>query len=142
MDDVVVLDGEAQPAERFGDFFAALRAKLGPNLRFWAESANNFPTAAGLASSSSGFAALSLACAHAAAKSPPSPQTLSALARLGSGSAARSLFGGFTLLPAQAESAQSLYPAGTGRYGIQPRAHAGCGQGEGGLCGNDAAFSG
>jgi diphosphomevalonate decarboxylase len=55
---------------------------------------NNFPTAAGLASSSSGFAALTLA-ALAANGTRCSPAEASALARLGSGSACRSLWGGF-----------------------------------------------
>ena len=58
------------------------------------ESNNNFPTAAGLASSSSAFAALALAATAAAGKSP-SPAELSVLARQGSGSASRSLWGGF-----------------------------------------------
>ena len=55
---------------------------------------NNFPTAAGLASSASGFAALvsSLAALY---KLPSSPSELSLIARQGSGSACRSLFGGF-----------------------------------------------
>ena len=57
-------------------------------------SANNFPTAAGLASSSSGFAALALAAATAAGRAL-SPEQLSVLARMGSGSASRSLWGGF-----------------------------------------------
>ncbi|KAK7048368.1 Diphosphomevalonate decarboxylase [Favolaschia claudopus] len=55
---------------------------------------NNFPTAAGLASSASGFAALtaSLAALYAL---PSPPTTLSLIARQGSGSACRSLLGGF-----------------------------------------------
>jgi diphosphomevalonate decarboxylase len=55
---------------------------------------NDFPTGAGLASSASGFAALALAC-DAALGLDLGPDALSALARRGSGSAARSLFGGF-----------------------------------------------
>ncbi|MCI4350029.1 MAG: diphosphomevalonate decarboxylase [Thermoplasmata archaeon] len=55
---------------------------------------NNFPTASGLASSASGFAALAGA-ASAAAGLRPSPRDLSRLARFGSGSATRSIFGGF-----------------------------------------------
>ena len=55
---------------------------------------NNFPTAAGLASSASGFAALvsSLAALY---KLPANPSELSLIARQGSGSACRSLFGGY-----------------------------------------------
>ncbi|GLB37013.1 putative diphosphomevalonate decarboxylase family protein [Lyophyllum shimeji] len=55
---------------------------------------NNFPTAAGLASSASGFAALVSSLAQLY-KLPVSPSTLSLIARQGSGSACRSLFGGF-----------------------------------------------
>ena len=62
-------------------------------------SINNFPTAAGLASSASGYAALAMAAMHAAGRPMP-PDELSALARLGSGSAARSIHGGFVELPA------------------------------------------
>ena len=62
-------------------------------------STNDFPTAAGLASSSSGFAALALAATEAAGLHLSLPQ-LSALAREGSGSAARSLFGGFARMHA------------------------------------------
>ncbi len=58
------------------------------------QSANNFPTSAGLASSASGFAALALAAAKAAGQER-SKKELSRLARRGSGSAARSIFGGF-----------------------------------------------
>jgi diphosphomevalonate decarboxylase len=57
-------------------------------------SENNFPTGAGLASSASGFAALVVA-ANAALGMDLPPERLSALARQGSGSAARSIFGGF-----------------------------------------------
>ncbi|CCA67606.1 probable MVD1-mevalonate pyrophosphate decarboxylase [Serendipita indica DSM 11827] len=57
-------------------------------------SENNFPTAAGLASSASGFAALVYALATLY-KLPSSPSQLSLIARQGSGSACRSLFGGF-----------------------------------------------
>jgi diphosphomevalonate decarboxylase len=57
-------------------------------------SKNNFPTAAGLASSASGFAALSLAGSKAAGLDL-SKKELSILARRGSGSASRSIEGGF-----------------------------------------------
>lgn len=58
------------------------------------ESHNNFPTAAGLASSSSAFAALALAGTTAAGLSYTKTE-LSVLARQGSGSASRSLWGGW-----------------------------------------------
>ncbi|KAF8134301.1 GHMP kinase [Boletus edulis] len=55
---------------------------------------NNFPTAAGLASSASGFAALVYSLAKLY-QLPASPKELSLIARQGSGSACRSLLGGF-----------------------------------------------
>ncbi|ORY31405.1 putative diphosphomevalonate decarboxylase [Naematelia encephala] len=68
-----------------------------PKLSEWPlriASYNNFPTAAGLASSASGLAALvsSLSTLYAL---PQSASELSRIARQGSGSACRSLFGGF-----------------------------------------------
>jgi len=58
------------------------------------ESRNNFPAGAGIASSASAFAALTLAACSAAGLMLAEPE-LSALARLGSGSAARSIPTGF-----------------------------------------------
>jgi len=55
---------------------------------------NNFPTAAGLASSASGFAAVALAISKALGL-PTDPKSVSMLARRGSGSASRSVSGGF-----------------------------------------------
>jgi diphosphomevalonate decarboxylase len=57
-------------------------------------SENNFPTAAGLASSAAGFAALVRAIADLY-ELPANPTELSRIARQGSGSACRSLFGGY-----------------------------------------------
>jgi diphosphomevalonate decarboxylase len=57
-------------------------------------SENNFPTAAGVASSSSGLACLA-ACLAKLYQVDLSAEELTILARLGSGSASRSLFGGF-----------------------------------------------
>jgi diphosphomevalonate decarboxylase len=57
-------------------------------------SENNFPTAAGLASSAAGFAALVRAVADLYAL-PDTAEDLSVMARQGSGSACRSLLGGF-----------------------------------------------
>ena len=55
---------------------------------------NNFPSGAGLASSASGFAALTLAAIEASGRSEDR-KALSVMARRGSGSACRSLYGGF-----------------------------------------------
>lgn len=65
-------------------------------LRAEVESSNSFPTAAGLASSASGFAALALAATKAAGMDLSS-HALSVLARRGSGSASRSIVGGFAI---------------------------------------------
>lgn len=76
---------------------------------------NRFPTGAGIASSASGFSALALAFAVYRGHALDDP-ALSHLARLsGSGSAVRSLIGGFVQWPgdagAPASSAQQLAPA-------------------------------
>ncbi|KAJ8754573.1 hypothetical protein K2173_005734 [Erythroxylum novogranatense] len=63
-------------------------------LHVHAASYNNFPTAAGLASSAAGFACLVFALAKLM-NAKESNSELSAIARQGSGSACRSLFGGF-----------------------------------------------
>lgn len=67
----------------------------------------NFPVGAGLASSASFFAALALATTRAAGVTL-STSELSALARVGSASAARSVVGGFSLLRAGAEAAETV----------------------------------
>jgi diphosphomevalonate decarboxylase len=105
--DTMSVDGAPQDPARYASFFEALRATLGITARFRAASVNTFPTSAGLASSSSGFAALAGACARAAG-CDPSPADLSAIARAGSASAARSVFGGFVLLPAGARRARQV----------------------------------
>ncbi|MEM7135648.1 MAG: diphosphomevalonate decarboxylase [Myxococcota bacterium] len=74
------------------------------------ESINRFPTAAGLASSASGFAALAAASTAAAAQTL-SDDALSALARRSSASAARSIFGGFVELVAGAPGNDRLHAA-------------------------------
>lgn len=68
-----------------------------PKLSEWGlhiVSENNFPTAAGLASSAAGFAALVVAIAKLY-KLPHLMSEISKIARKGSGSACRSLFGGY-----------------------------------------------
>ena len=71
-----------------------LRARAKVKTRARITSRNNFPTGAGLASSASGFAALVTAGAGALGLDL-SPRESSIAARQGSGSAARSVFGGF-----------------------------------------------
>ncbi len=71
-----------------------VRARAGTEARATVRSENNFPTASGLASSASGFAALAGAASAAAGLRLSDPE-LSRLARRGSGSASRSVFGGF-----------------------------------------------
>ncbi|MFZ0831072.1 MAG: diphosphomevalonate decarboxylase [Thermoplasmata archaeon] len=82
------------PLESVVEFLQIVREEA--NLASFAEvhSENNFPIASGLASSASGFAALAGA-ASIAAGLRLSPRELSRLARRGSGSASRSIFGGF-----------------------------------------------
>jgi diphosphomevalonate decarboxylase len=76
-----------------------VRAAGGERRRAEVVSRNDFPTASGLASSASGFAALALAATHAA-RLDWDVARVSDLARRASASAARSLFGGFAELPA------------------------------------------
>jgi diphosphomevalonate decarboxylase len=71
-----------------------VRQRAGIEAAALIESQNSFPTGAGLASSASGLAALAAAAARAAGLAL-SPSELSALARVGSGSACRSVFGGY-----------------------------------------------
>jgi diphosphomevalonate decarboxylase len=78
-----------------------MRQWAGTEKRFRVATRNNFPGAAGLASSASGFAALTLATAGALGRSDTSTAELSRLARKsGSGSAARSVLGGYVEWPA------------------------------------------
>ncbi|HEV2317992.1 MAG TPA: diphosphomevalonate decarboxylase [Thermoplasmata archaeon] len=83
--------GPLESAQRFLD---RVRERAGITTHAEVRSTNNFPTASGLASSASGFAALAGAASRAGGLTL-SPAELSTLARLGSGSASRSIFGGF-----------------------------------------------
>lgn len=80
--------------ERIIHLVDLLRQRAKIDYRFRMLSRNDFPTQAGLASSASAFAALTLAAA-AALGLDLSQRELSQFARLGSGSAARSIHGGF-----------------------------------------------
>jgi len=106
--DSIKLNGETLPLDRFLPLLNALRRSAGREMYFGVESENDFPSSAGLASSSSGFAALTVACARLL-ELDLGPEDLSAFARIGSASAARSLFGGFTLLPSGGYAARQLY---------------------------------
>lgn len=79
---------------RVKDHLDMLRKKLKVDNRARVESCNNFPMGTGIASSASAFAALTVA-AVAASGVILDERELSALARLGSGSAARSIPSGF-----------------------------------------------
>lgn len=79
--------------DRLTRFVDIVRKKFDNNLRIEVESENNFPTGAGLASSASGFAALTEAIDNALSLGL-SAREKSVWARQGSGSAARSVFGG------------------------------------------------
>jgi diphosphomevalonate decarboxylase len=98
-DDKITIDGRTLHGEagaRVVRHLDRIRALAGTNLRVRVASRNNFPMASGIASSASGFAALTVAACQALGLGLDATQ-LSALARLGSGSACRSLFGGFVL---------------------------------------------
>ena len=78
-------------------FLDALRRRAGSAQRLRVVSENSFPTGCGIASSASGFAALAAAASATLGKRADAVE-LSRLARLGSGSAARSIMGGFVEL--------------------------------------------
>ncbi len=87
-------EADEKSVQRVSRFLDIIRSEGDIKLKAMVESSNNFPTAAGLASSASAFAALA-AAATAAAGLKVADSKLSEWARRGSGSAARSIFGGF-----------------------------------------------
>ena len=95
--DELVLGGDIQTGatlKRVSDFLELVREKSGVKHFARVESENNFPIGSGVASSSSAFAALALAASKAAGLDL-GERELSALARRGSGSASRSVPGGY-----------------------------------------------
>ena len=98
--DTLILDGRPQsgrPLARVSAHLDRVRSPDAPRARI--RTFNAFPSAAGLASSASGFAALSVAACGAYGVEASGAQ-LSVLARRGSGSAARSIFGGWVKMDA------------------------------------------
>jgi diphosphomevalonate decarboxylase len=99
---------------RTQDFMDRVRKIADVSIFARIESVNDFPTGAGVASSASGFAALALA-ASSALGLDLTTRELSSLARFGSGSACRSIPGGFVEWhtdPKSGESyAESIAPA-------------------------------
>jgi len=111
--DVLVLGGAAQdgvPRERVERFLDIVRAATGSGHHARVETENTVPSAAGLASSASGFAALAGAAASAYGWTLDLPG-LSRLARRGSGSASRSVIPGFAVWHAGHDDASSFAEA-------------------------------
>lgn len=111
--DTFLLNGAPSDAGALGrttELLDRVRAAAGIATKARVVSTNDFPTASGLASSASGFAALALA-AVSAARLDWSVGQIAELARRSSASAARSLFGGFVAL--EGESAKQVAPPGT-----------------------------
>ena len=97
--DLLELDGELANPDRTTEFLDLVRVMANTTTRAHVKTANHFPTASGLASSASGFAALAVAATKAAGVELPLRE-LTKLARKGSGSAARSIYGGFVRMHA------------------------------------------
>lgn len=97
--DTFTLDGQIQDAnaiDKVSRFINMFRDLSGIQRPVHVKSINHVPTAAGLASSASAFAALASSC-NDLFGTQLSDKELSTYARRGSGSATRSLFGGFTM---------------------------------------------
>lgn len=95
--DSFLLDGilqDTSATNKITRFLNLVRQQANCSFYAQVESTNHVPTAAGLASSASGLAALAGACNQALALNL-STRDLSRLARRGSGSACRSIYGGF-----------------------------------------------
>ncbi|WP_180532456.1 diphosphomevalonate decarboxylase [Staphylococcus haemolyticus] len=96
-EDQLILNGEAVNAKesaKIKRYMEMIRKEAGISEHALIESGNFVPTAAGLASSASAYAALAGAC-NEALQLGLSDKDLSRLARRGSGSASRSIYGGF-----------------------------------------------
>ena len=120
--DQFTLNGEEQadaPRARVSELLTRLRVASGTDAFAEVVSSSDFPAAAGLASSASGFAALALAAVSALGLDWEIAR-VSDLARRSSASAARSLYAGFVELPAGPEEVtRDLLSA----HAVAPRDH-------------------
>ncbi len=87
-------EGSKSETEKITAFLDLIREMNGIKTRAVVDSVNNVPTAAGFASSASGFAALAAAATKALGMNADE-KLLSQIARQGSGSACRSIYGGY-----------------------------------------------
>lgn len=95
--DIVFINGkqvDGKKASKVSKHLDRVRQMSGVNFKARVDSINTFPSGTGISSSASGFAALSVAASKAAGLDL-SEAELSILARQGSGSACRSIPGGF-----------------------------------------------
>lgn len=99
--DHLIIDGQEVDDAALGRFHAFLtyfRSQFSIDERFTITTKNNIPYGAGLASSASAYASMSLGLSHFC-HLDLSEKELSLLARVGSASAARSIMGDFVALP-------------------------------------------
>jgi len=122
-EDVFIFNGKKVNDERIGEWLELARGRVAKHapeiagMNMLIVTKNNFPSSAGIASSASGFAALAEAfCACAGIKDA---KEKSMIARLGSGSASRSVVGGFVQWVA------GRRPDGEDSYAVQlaPKKH-------------------
>lgn len=107
--DSVTIDGahgEGRELERALDVLNEVRRRADSEQPFKMVSASNFASGVGLGASSSGFAALALAAASAW-NLKLEPRELTEIARLGAGSASRSVAGGFAEWHTEPETERS-----------------------------------
>jgi diphosphomevalonate decarboxylase len=114
-EDELLFNNENPPVEvknkifKFVDLFRKDFSR--EKLKFRIKTANNFPTASGLASSASGFAALATAM-NKVMQLELNSREISRYARIGSGSASRSIYGGFV------EWQKGVQPDGSDSYAV------------------------
>ncbi len=119
-EDQLVLNGESATAaalQRVSTLLDRVRGMAEVKTFARVVSENNFPTGAGIASSASAFAALTLAAVTSLGLELPEQQ-LSALARTGSGSASRSIPGGFVEWIPDQESSHAFSIAGPEHWAL------------------------